>query len=296
MGTGTLKKIVDDKEEEKPLGTLRVKYMLGGTLQSNFQSEGDEEWQDNTTGYAVGGNKSTKLSKERWAMNGPMVRPESDPNSIICFHETGVWQMDIKTGISAKLPAGSRWQFVSGCVYVPADSDLFVAGKAVLFHPTGIYGVDLTTGKDTQLARGNWGGVRGATYDPVSKKAIVLTIVGQFRVDLMHGTLETIDATGKKQEGWAQTPGSVRLGRWLEGVSSPEVLAIRDNKIVKFSVSKDLIAAAGAAAGGGGNSLKGTSTPFMTEGSFKGVRCLCSIGPKSFCSLGGRNDRKEKPK
>merc|ERR1712019_47002 len=123
-----------------------------------------------------------------------------------------------------------------------------------------------------------------------------LTIVGQFRVDLMHGTLETISMTGKKDEGWAQTAGSVRLGRWLEEISSTEVLAIRDNKIVKFSVSKDLVADVKKAAGGGGNSLGGTTAPFVTDGSFKGVRCLCSIGPKSFCSLGGRNDRKEKPK
>lgn len=285
-------------------GFLRLKYDLGGKIKSNFKTKEDGEWQQDSFANVIGGNPSTKLSKEKWSLNGPMVRPENDPDGIVAFHQSGVWRINIKTGVSKKLPSGALWEFVSGAVYVPADSGLFVAGKAVLFHPTGMYGVDLTSGKETQLAKGNWGGVRGATYDASSKKAIVWTVLGQFRVDLIHGSLENINVVGKKDEGWGDTPGSVAI-RNMAGVEvaglPQEYLLINQGNIVKVSVTPDVGQAAkkamGYASAQNSAALKASMQYFLHDpslkGSFNNVRCVCSLQEKAFCSLGGRNYRNQ---
>lgn len=121
----------------------------------------------------------TILGKSRWCIGTrAVVRPLSSPDTVLLFHEYGLFSFNINDGSYTKL-SKERWAFLKALVVDP-EKDI-----AYAFHDNGVYKVDLVTGISEKINGESWALTRCAVWTPTG--ILVLHFSAIYRFDVQTG-------------------------------------------------------------------------------------------------------------
>jgi hypothetical protein len=160
----------------------------------------------------------TILGKSRWCMNtSAVVRPLSSPDTVLLFHDCGLFSLNINDGSYTKL-SKDRWAFLKALVVDP-EKDI-----AYAFHHNGVYKVDLVTGISEKINGESWALTRCAVWTPTG--ILVLHFSAIYRFDVQTGKYRK----GELPENWAHASHAVDVG---DGTA----LVFHSNGLYKLNLS-----------------------------------------------------------